>query len=609
VLVAKNHRGDRLQCNGRETLRRETYPLNSGAEHEEIHVCERMVLQSETDRAKRDPGTVAGRLAVDEAEGVWMGTQELAFAVDDPPLRLAVPEGAPGDLRAELEGILRGTEADQDLERGAASLLDLRERIAMSSDWEPGSVAVLLARASLKNIAARLMRGAADDAREQTMLREVVAEVGGLIDAGGSDALALWLSARFDLYWAELRSLGDGVTTAGDLGRSMEEAVAATRDGRLDEHDGYGLITRWIDVLDNPGLKDGALFLRAALVSIAEERYGPLAPVTLALRFLEADMLDTYGKYDRAWKRFDRLVRDVERAGETGGLLALQVRSGHAFLAGRRGAPTRAVRLYRQLLGDLEAGRFGGDSSGPFDIHLPVPGTAYQSPISLVRMNLATWLIDRGELGSAVEVLRAVVADSSRTVLEPGEPVDAAADALQGAQRMLGTTLRDLGRHEESVPVLRALLAGRLGRVPRDEALVDDARSLLIAELLRTGDHAGAKAVGEMHLGSRVERLGMKDPWTVLAAVQLGAAEHGLGSPDALPSMEAFLQELRARVGHTDERTIQARILVQAALAREGPSVEPELIEEFAQENLVDCLRLLGSRHHLTADARRAAGE
>lgn len=48
-----------------ETLRSETYPLNSGAEHKEIHVCERMVLQSETDRAKRGPGTVAGRLAVD----------------------------------------------------------------------------------------------------------------------------------------------------------------------------------------------------------------------------------------------------------------------------------------------------------------------------------------------------------------------------------------------------------------------------------------------------------------------------------------------------------------------------------------------------------------
>lgn len=67
--MAKNHHGDRLQCNGRETLRRETYPLNSGAELEEVHVCERMVLQSETDRAKRDPVTVAGRFAVDEAEG------------------------------------------------------------------------------------------------------------------------------------------------------------------------------------------------------------------------------------------------------------------------------------------------------------------------------------------------------------------------------------------------------------------------------------------------------------------------------------------------------------------------------------------------------------
>jgi hypothetical protein len=102
----------------------------------------------------------------------------------------------------------------------------------------------VLARASLKNIAARLMRGAEGDVREETMLREVVDEVGGLVDAGGSDAPALWLSACFDLYWAELRSLGDGVTTAGDLDRSMEEAVAATRDGRLDELDGDGLITR-----------------------------------------------------------------------------------------------------------------------------------------------------------------------------------------------------------------------------------------------------------------------------------------------------------------------------------------------------------------------------
>ena len=537
-----------------------------------------------------------------------MGTHELAFAVDDPPLRLAVPDGTSGDLRAEFEGILRRTESDQDLARGAESLLDLRERIAEASGLESASLAVLLARASLKNVAARLLRGADGDMREETMLREVVDEVGELVDAGGSDALALWLSARFDLYWAELRSLGDGVTTAGDLGRSMQEAIAATRDGRLDELDGYGLITRWIDVLDNPGLKDGALFLRAGLVSIAEGRHGRLAPVTLAFRFLEADMLDTYGKYDRAWKNFERLVRDLKRAGETGGMLALQVRSGHAFLAGRRGGPNRAVRLYRDLLADLEAGRLVGDSSGPFDMHVPVPGTAYQSPISLVQMNLATWLIEMGDLESAVNVLEAVVADTSRTVLEPGEPVDAAADALQGAQRLLGTTLRDLGRHDESVPVLRALLAGRLGRVPRDEVFVDDARSLLIAQLLRIGDHAGAKAVGEMHLGSRVERLGDRNPWTVLAAVQLSAAEHGLGTPDALRSMETFLQELRVRVGHTDERTIQARILVQAALARESPSVEPELIEEFAEENLADCLRLLGSRHHLTADARRAAG-
>jgi hypothetical protein len=166
------------------------------------------------------------------------------------------------------------------------------------------------------------------------------------------------------------------------------------------------------------------------------------------LRLLEADMLDTYGKYDRAWKLFERLVRDLERAGETGGMLAPQVRSGHAFLAGRRGAPKRAVRLYRELLADLEAGRLVGDSTGPFDMHVPVPGTAYQSPISIVRMNLATWLIEKGELESAVDVLDAVVADTSRTVLAPGQPVDAAADALQREQRMLGTTLRDLGRHE-----------------------------------------------------------------------------------------------------------------------------------------------------------------
>lgn len=130
----------------------------------------------------------------------------------------------------------------------------------------------------------------------------------------------------------------------------------------------------------------------------------------------------------------------------------------------------------------------------------------------------------------------------------------------------------------------------------------------MIAQLLRTGDHAGAKAVGEMHLGSRVERLGMKDPWTVLATVQLGVAEHGLGTPDALGSMQAFMQELRARVGHTDERTLQARILVQAALAREAPSVEPKLIEKFAEHNLADCLKFLGWNHHLTADARRAVG-
>jgi aminopeptidase N len=224
-------------------------------------------------------------------------------------------------------------------------------------------------------------------------------------------------------------------------------------------------------------------------------------------------------------------------------------------------------------------------------------------------MNLATWLIDRGELESAVEVLRAVVADASETVLAPDEPVEATAHALQEAQRSLATTLRDLGRHQESVPVLRALLAGRLSAVPRDEALVDDARSLLLAALLRTGDHEGAKAVGQLHLGARVERLGMKDPWTVLAAVQLGAAEHGLGTPDARRSMETFMQELRVTVGHTDERTLHARILVQAALAREDPSVASELIAEFAEENLADCLRLLGSRHHLTADARRAAGE
>lgn len=359
-----------------------------------------------------------------------MGTLDLAYALDDPPQRLAVPGEASPVLRAELEAILRRAEAaedDRDLAHGAAALLELREGMTVPSGREPAPLAVVLGRASLTVLAARLMRGAAGDVREPTALCDVVAGVGELVDAGGSDVLALWLSIRFDLYWAEVRSLGDGVTTTGDLGRAFDEAVAAIRDGRLEEHDGFGLVTRWIDVLDNPGTKDGAHFLRAALVDIARDRYGPLAPVTLALRFLEADMYDTYEKFDRAWKLFEGLVRDVERAGEAGGLLALQVRSGHAFLAGRRGAPRRAVRLYRELLADLEAGRLVGDSWGPFDMRVPVPGTAYQSPISLVRMDLATWLIAQGELGSAVAVREAVVADASCTVLAPDEPVDAAA--------------------------------------------------------------------------------------------------------------------------------------------------------------------------------------
>lgn len=83
-----------------------------------------------------------------------MGTHEIAFAVDDPPLRLAVPGGPPVDLRAEFEGILRSTEADQDLARGAASLLDHRERIAVASGLEPASLAVGIARCSLTLLAA-----------------------------------------------------------------------------------------------------------------------------------------------------------------------------------------------------------------------------------------------------------------------------------------------------------------------------------------------------------------------------------------------------------------------------------------------------------------------
>jgi len=535
-----------------------------------------------------------------------MGTHELAFEVADPPVSLALPPGSSDDLHAEFEAVHGRAQDDGDLEGGAAALLALSGRVAASQASAPASIASVLSRCALQQLAARLLRGAGERGRALALLRPVVDELTDVVErsGGSSDALALWLSARFELAWFELESLPSGVARLGDAGAAMETAVAAMRDGRLDERAGFGLVAQWIDHFDRPGREGGAFKLRADLVSVAEERFGPLAFTTLALRHLEADLLETHGQLEKAWKLFERLTRDVERAGETGGLLALQVRSGHAFLAGRRGAPKRAIRLYRELLGDLEAGRFDGDSTGPFDIHAPMPGTAYQAPISLVRMNLAVWLVDQGELAEAERMLRAVVDTAAATVLAPGEPVDSAAAALQDAQRALGMTLRDLGRHDESVPVLRALLAGRLSVATPDDAQVDEARSLLMAALLRTGDHEGARTVGEALLGARSHRLGRTNPSTVLAAVQLAAAEHALGSPDAHEPLERFARELQQTVGEPDERTLHARILLQAALARD----EHELAPLLAEDNLSACLRHLGSRHHLTADARRAAG-
>jgi tetratricopeptide (TPR) repeat protein len=534
-----------------------------------------------------------------------LGVHELAFDADDPPLRLAVPAALPEEERAEHHDALLRAIFDDDRRRAAWTLLQLGADLPANDGATPDSVTLVLGRCALTQLAARIMREAGEEVRAEELLRASVEELATLVDRGGSDALALWLSARFDLFWSGMLTKEPGVSLAGDLGVAMDTAVTATRDGRLDERSGFGLITTWIDVFDTPGLWDAALVLRRSLVDIARERFGALEPVTLALRHLEADLLETAGHLDKAWKRFEQLRRDIERAGETGGRLALQVRSGHAFLAGRRGMPRRAIRLYRELLADLESGRFVGDSTGTFDAHAPVAGTTYQSAIALVRMNLATWLLDEGELEDAAEVLRAVVERATETVLAPGQFLEEAADALQVAQHDLGTTLRDLGRHEECVPVFRALLAGRLSMTEPDEVQLDDARGHLMEALLRTGDHEGARAVGEVLLGSRTARLGPADPWTVLAAAQLAAAEQALGNHEALELLVGFTQELLVMVGESDERTLHGRILVQAAIASDGGGLDGA--DELAASNLRDCLAHLGSRHHLTADARRAA--
>jgi hypothetical protein len=121
--------------------------------------------------------------------------------------------------------------------------------------------------------------------------------------------------------------------------------------------------------------------------------------------------------------------------------------------------------------------------------------------------------------------------------------------------------------------------------------------------LLRTGDHDGARAVGEALLGARSVRLGPGHPWTLLSAVQLGYAEHALGSAEALAHLVRFTQELHRTAGEHDERTLHARILVQAAVAPDGTAEAAEL----AASNLRDCLQHLGPHHRFTDDARRAA--
>lgn len=540
-----------------------------------------------------------------------MAIHHLAYAAYDPAPELAVPEALGDEERDQLAELVEGAFADARTARAVGTLEQVGERVAAGLGEGPDLV---LARLSLRVLVARVHLNAGEHQRADDLLVDLVEEIGGLVDEGGPGMLALWLAARFSRYWADLNARGAGVTTFGDLAVVLGVALDATRDGRFDEATGFGLLTSWSDQYERSGVREAALLVRSELVKLAADLRGPLDPVTLALRHLEADLLETYGRLDQAWKRFERLVRDLERSGENRGRLALQVRSSHAFLAGRRGSGRRAVRLYRALVTDIEAGRFTGDSTGPFDVDEPLDGTTYQSGRALVLMNLATWLDDQGQLEEAAAELRKVIDIASSVTLEPTEPLHDAAEALQHAQRALGTTLRELGRHDESIALFRSLLAGRLAQplpdVPDPDGLlaaqrdveIDEARDLLMRALVRVDDHEGARSIGvELHKG-RSRYLGPTHPLTLLAAVQLAASEHALGVDGAEGRAVQYATELERRVGPRDQFSLYAHVLLQDAAARAGE----EGAGELARLNLKECLDELGPRHHVTLDARRA---
>lgn len=542
-----------------------------------------------------------------------MGSHHLPYEVYDPSVSLAVPEDLGRQERERINGLIEQAFDDEDIAAAVRTLDDAGEQVAaMLVEGPP----LELARLAFRVLVARVHLRGGDHQQADDLLVAVVDDIGRLVDGGGPGMLALWLSARFSRYWADLNVRGSGVTTFGDLAVVLEIALAATRDGRLDHRSGFGLLTSWSDQYEDAGVREAALLVRSELVALADDLFGPLHYVTLGLRHLEADLLETYGRLEQAWKRFERLVRDIERSDESRGRLALQARSGHAFLAGRRGPGQRAVRLYRALLADIEAGHFVGDFSGPYDVDEPLVGTTYQSGRSIVLMNLATWLDDQGQLEEAAAELRKVIEITSRVTLDTDEPLDAATEALQHAQRALGTTLRELGRHEESVALFRALLAGRLARPGADDpdpqgmetaqldVDVDEARDLLMRALVRVGDHEGARSIGSDLLAGRTRYLGPDSAWTLLAAVQLAFAEEALGVAGAAERAARLAEDLERHVGPLDQRMLYTRVLVQQAVARAGD----ERAADLARLNLRDCLDQLGPRHHVTIDARLAVG-
>lgn len=383
----------------------------------------------------------------------------LAFEEDDPPLRLMLPEGLTDTALAAFATAIEHTGLAEDPAQAAATLLALRDRLPSVDPVFSEPTTLTLVRCSLEQLAARHLWQVDEHERSRMLVLGCVTGLAALLDTVGDtggdtrsqEVMALWLSARFDLYWCEVLAPGRGVATEADLATTIGTTRTATRDGRLEVRSGFGLMSRWVGFFSSAGLSDFARMLREHLVDLATERFGPLDPVTLALRRLEAEILESQGHLEQAWECFEHLLRDLEHAGETGGALAMQVRAGHASLAGTRGSSARAVQLHRALLADLEAGLLTGDSTGPFDIHAPMAETSI-SALDLVRMNLSTWLTDRGELEEAVPLLEQVVERAIRTALEPDEPFDDAAETLRTVQHELGVDLRDLGRHAESVP-------------------------------------------------------------------------------------------------------------------------------------------------------------